>query len=79
MLQDIMKAELEKQEGITVEVKEEGSNDGESRPAFLDMIEEEKKEEVKEEIKEEVKKKIKEEVKEEVKKKINKKVKSHSI
>lgn len=54
MLQDIMKAELEKQEGVTVDVKEEGSNDGESRPAFLDMIEEEKKEEVKEEIKEEV-------------------------
>lgn len=54
MLQDIMKAELEKQEGVTVEVKEEGSNDGESRPAFLDTIVEEKKEEVKEEIKEEV-------------------------
>jgi ribosomal protein L11 len=54
MLQDIMKAELEKQEGITVEVKEEGSNDGESRPAFLDMIVETKEEEVKEEIKEEV-------------------------
>lgn len=54
MLQDIMKAELEKQEGVTVEVKEEGSNDGESRPAFLDMIVETKEEEVKEEIKEEV-------------------------
>ena len=54
MLQDIMKAELEKQEGVTVEVKEDGSNDGESRPAFLDMIVETKEEEVKEEIKEEV-------------------------
>ena len=54
MLEEIMKSELEKQEGVTVEVKEDGSNDGESRPEFLDMIEEEKKEEVKEEIKEEV-------------------------
>lgn len=54
MLENIMKAELEKQEGVTVDVKEDGSNDGESRPAFLDMIVETKEEEVKEEIKEEV-------------------------
>lgn len=53
MLENIMKAELEKQEGFTAEVKDE-VNDGESRPEFLDMIVEEKKEEVKEEIKEEI-------------------------
>lgn len=52
MLENIMKAELEKQEGFTAEVKDE-VNDGESRPEFLDMIVE-TKEEAKEEIKEEV-------------------------
>lgn len=54
MLENIMKAELEKQEGFTAEVKDDVINDGESRPAFLDNIVEEKKEEVKEEIKEEI-------------------------
>lgn len=54
MLENIMKAELEKQEGFTAKVKDEVINDGESRPAFLDNIAEDKKEEVKEEIKEEV-------------------------
>lgn len=54
MLENIMKAELEKQEGFTAEIKDEVINDGESRPAFLDNIAEDKKEEVKEEIKEEV-------------------------
>lgn len=53
MLENIMKAELEKQEGFTAEVKDE-VNDGESRPEFLDMIVETKEEEAKEEIKEEV-------------------------
>ena len=49
MLENIMKAELEKQEGFTAEVKDE-VNDGESRPEFLDTIVEEKKEEIKEEV-----------------------------
>ena len=53
MLENIMKAELEKQEGFTAEVKDE-VNDGESRPEFLDTIVETKEEEAKEEIKEEV-------------------------
>jgi len=53
MLENIIKAQLEKQEGVTVEVKDE-VNDGESRPEFLDNIVETKELEVKEEIKEEV-------------------------
>lgn len=60
-----MKAELEKQEGVTAEINNEVVNDGESRPAFLDNIVEEKKEEVKEELKEEVKKEVVTEKKEE--------------
>lgn len=65
MLEDIMKAELEKQEGVTAEINNEVVNDGESRPGFLDNIVEEKKEEVKEELKEEVKKEVVTEKKEE--------------
>ena len=53
MLENIIKAQLEKQEGVTVEIKDE-VNDGESRPEFLDNIVETKELEVKEEIKEEV-------------------------
>jgi hypothetical protein len=53
MLENIIKAQLEKQEGVTVEVKDE-VNDGESRPEFLDNIVETKELEVKEDIKEEV-------------------------
>lgn len=60
MLENIMKAELEKQEGFTAEVKDE-VNDGESRPEFLDTIVETKEEEAKEEIKEEVETEKKEE------------------
>ena len=41
MLEEIMKSELEKQEGVKVEIKDEVQDDGESRPAFLDNIVEE--------------------------------------